>query len=204
MRKLFAVAGIVLLPLLLAAQSTQTEYSKVDAFAGYSYLRNSGNGFNGWEGQLTYNFNHFLGATADFSGHYRTAAGFSPLSGFSASANQRMYTFLFGPTATARFGKHDVFAHALFGGVHSSVGAGFSIPILGSFNTGVNDATAFGMALGGGVDIGLSRRFAIRAAQVDYLYTHFNTFDALTTGFANNTNNHQNSFRYSAGIVFRF
>jgi hypothetical protein len=204
MRHFLALVSVVLLPLILGAQVTQTEYSKVEAFAGYSYLRNSGNNFNGWEGQLTYNFNPHFGATADFSGHYRTAAAFSPLSGFSASANQRLYTYLFGPTATARFGKNSVFGHALFGAAHSTVGAGFTIPIIGSFNTGVNDATGFAMALGGGVDIGLNRMFAIRAAQVDYLYTHFNSFDALTTGFSNNTSNHQNGFRYSGGIVFRF
>jgi hypothetical protein len=204
MRVLFAFASVVILSLALAAQAPQPENPKVEAFAGYSYLRNSGNGFNGWEGQLTYNFNPHFGATGDFSGYYRTAAAFEPLSGFSVSANQRMYSYLFGPTATARFGKNSVFGHALFGGVHSSVGAGFTAPIIGSFNTGVNSATAFGMALGGGVDIGLNRMFAIRAAQVDYLYTHFNSFDALTTGFSNNTSNHQNGFRYSGGIVLRF
>jgi hypothetical protein len=204
MRNLLAVIGIVLLPLLLAAQVTQTEYSKVEAFAGYSYLRNSGHGFNGWEGQVTYNFNRYLGATADVSGYYRTAAAFSPLAGFSVSANQRLYNYLFGPTVTARFGKHSVFGHALFGASHSTAGAGVSVPIFGSFSTSVNSATAFGMALGGGVDIGLTHMFAIRPAQVDYLYTHFNTLDALTTGLSSNTSNHQNGFRYSAGIVLRF
>ena len=37
-------------------------------FGGYSYLRNGSNGFNGWEGQGTFNFNRFLGVTADVSG----------------------------------------------------------------------------------------------------------------------------------------
>jgi hypothetical protein len=203
MRKLFAVAAIVIFPLLLAAQSAQPEYSKVEAFAGYSYLRNSGSNFNGWEGQLTYNLTRHFGATADFSGHYRNTSAFSPLAGFSISANQRLYTYLFGPTATVRFGKNSVFGHALFGAAHSTVGAGFTAPIIGSFNTGVNSANAFAMALGGGFNIGLNR-FFVRPAQVDYLYTHFGTFDALTTGFSNNTSNHQNSFRYSAGIVLRF
>jgi hypothetical protein len=204
MRSLFVVIAIALLPLLLAAQAVQKEYSRVEAFAGYSYLRDSGNNFNGWEGQLTWNFNRHLGATADFSGHYHNTSAFSPLAGFSISANQRLYTYLFGPTVTARFGKNSVFGHALFGAAHSTVGAGFSAPIVGSFSTGVNSANAFAMALGGGVDIGLNRFFAIRPAQVDYLYTHFGTFDALTTGLSNNTSNHQNGFRYSAGIVLRF
>jgi len=204
MRNLVVVVGVVLLPLVLVAQVAQKEYSKVEAFAGYSYLRNSGHNFNGWEGQLTWNFNRYLGATADFSGHYRTAAVFSPLSGFSASANQRLYTYLFGPTATARFGKNSVFGHALFGAAHSNIAAGVTVPIFGGFSTTVNSATAFGMALGGGVDIGLNRFFAIRPAQVDYLYTHFGAFDALSAGLSNNTSNHQNSFRYSGGIVLRF
>jgi opacity protein-like surface antigen len=68
----------------------------------------------------------------------------------------------------------------------------------------VNSATAFAMAFGGGLDIGLSDRFAIRPAQVDYLYTRFNAVDALTTGLANTSTGHQNSFRYSGGIVIRF
>jgi hypothetical protein len=60
------------------------------------------------------------------------------------------------------------------------------------------------MAFGGGVDIGVSRHLAIRAIQVDYLRTQFNAADALATGFSTSLNNYQNSFRYSAGIVFRF
>jgi hypothetical protein len=47
-------------------------------------------------------------------------------------------------------------------------------------------------------------RFAIRAAQVDYLRTQFSSTDALSTGLFGNTNGRQNNFRYSAGIVFRF
>ena len=60
------------------------------------------------------------------------------------------------------------------------------------------------MAFGGGIDIGLTRHLAIRAVQVDYLRSHFNTTDALTTGLSSNLGNWQNSFRYSTGIVFRF
>jgi peptidoglycan-associated lipoprotein len=60
------------------------------------------------------------------------------------------------------------------------------------------------MAFGAGVDIGLTRHLAIRAAQVDYLRTQFNATDALTTGLSSSLGNRQNSMRYSAGIVFRF
>jgi len=60
------------------------------------------------------------------------------------------------------------------------------------------------MDFGGGVDIGVTPRFAIRAVQIDYLHTQLSSFDALSTGFFNGIGGHQNSFRYSAGVVFRF
>jgi hypothetical protein len=200
MRKSVVLVATILVPLILAAQ----EAPKAEIFGGYSYLRNSSNGFNGWEGQATVNVGRYFGVTGDVSGHYRTVTAFSPVSGFSGSANQRLYNFLFGPTVTARFNKHAVFGHALFGAAHSSLGAGVTIPIIGGISTGVNSATAFAMALGGGVDIGLTRTFAIRPAQVDYLYTRFSSVDALTTGLSSSASGHQNSFRYSAGIVIRF
>jgi hypothetical protein len=200
MRKLVMLAALVLLPLAMVAQ----DLTKAEIFGGYSYLRNSGNGFNGWDGQATFNFARYLGVTADVGGNYRTAASFSPLSGFSISANQRLYTFLVGPTVTVGYNRFSVFGHGLFGGAHSSLGAGVNIPIIGGISTGITGATAFAMAFGGGVDIGLAKHFAIRAAQVDYIYTHFNSLDALTTGLSTTTTGHQNSFRYSAGVVFRF
>jgi opacity protein-like surface antigen len=61
------------------------------------------------------------------------------------------------------------------------------------------------MALGGGIDIPLTRNVALRAGQIDYLYTRFSPTDAISTGlFSNSLSGHQNSFRYSTGIVFRF
>jgi hypothetical protein len=60
------------------------------------------------------------------------------------------------------------------------------------------------MAFGGGLDIGLTRHFAIRAAQVDFIRTNFNSLDALSSGLATSTSNNQNSFRYSGGVVWRF
>jgi opacity protein-like surface antigen len=200
MRKFVIFVTIVLLPLVLVAQ----ESPKTEVFGGYSYLRNSGNSFNGWEGQGTLNFNRYLGVTVDVSGHYRNAVAFTPVTGVSLTATQRLYNFLFGPTLTARFGKHAAFGHALFGAAHSSLSAGVSVPIIGGISTNVNSGTAFAMALGGGIDIGLTHRFAIRAAQLDYLYTNFNALDALAGGLSSGTSGHQNSFRYSGGGVIRF
>jgi len=211
MRKSVILVSIILfLPSILIAQigsGARPAGSEIETratiFGGYSYLRNSSNGFGGWEGQGTFNFNRYLGVTADVSGTSVTPFGFSAL-GFSAGTYQRLNNYLFGPTITANLGRSAVFAHALFGEAHSSLGAGVSVPIIGGISTGLTSANAFAMAFGGGIDIGLTRHLAIRAVQVDYLRTQFNATDALTTGLSSSLGNRQNSFRYSSGIVFRF
>lgn len=200
MRKVAILAAVVLVTVLAVAQDNP----KAELFGGYSYLRSSGNSYNGWEGQGTAFFTPNFGVTADVSGSYRNTSLDAFGTGLSGSANQHLYNFLFGPTVAARFGNHSVFGHALFGAARSSLNAGVSIPVVGGFSTGVNDATAFAMALGGGVDLGVSPHIAIRPAQVDYLYTRFNSVDAVLGGLSTSTAGHQNSFRYSAGIVFRF
>src|SRR5438876_1856159 len=210
MRRHRILASIILfLPTILVAQvggarpaGTENE-TRATIFGGYSYLRNNTNGFNGWEGQGTFNFNRYLGISADVSGASLTPFSFSAL-GFSAGAYQHLNNYLFGPTVTANLGRSSVFAHALFGEAHSSLGAGVSLPIVGGVSTDLTNASAFAMAFGGGIDIGLTRHLAIRAVQVDYLRTQFNALDALTTGLSSSLGNRQNSFRYSTGIVFRF
>jgi hypothetical protein len=199
---------IVFSPLIVVAQlgarvAAVENENRVTVFGGYSYLRNASNGFSGFDGQGTFNFNRYLGVTADISGASLTPFSGSVL-GFSGSTQQRIYNYLFGPTVTANVGRSAFFAHALFGEAHSSLGAGVNIPIIGGISTGLASANAFAMAFGGGVDIGLTRHLAIRAAQVDYLRTQFSATDALSTGLSSSLGNRQNSMRYSAGIVFRF
>jgi hypothetical protein len=200
---------VLCLPLSLVAQNSgamsagSENATRATVFGGYSYLRNASNGFNGWEGQGTFNFNRYLGVTADVSGSSLTPFSFSFL-GASAGTYQHLNNYLFGPTVTGQFGRSAVFAHALFGEAHSSLGAGISAPIIGGISTGLTSANAFAMAFGGGLDIGLTRHLAIRAVQVDYIRTQFNSIDALTTGLSSSLGNRQNSFRYSTGIVFRF
>lgn len=202
------MAVVCLLPAGLMAQEAPSA-PKAEIFGGYSYLRNNSNGFNGWEGQGTINLNRYFGVTAQFDGNYHNALSGTPLSslsflGASAGVNQHMYDYLFGPTVTGRFGKSSVFAHALFGGAHESLNAGASLPLVGGLSTGLTSASSFAMDFGGGLDIGLTRHLAIRPVQVDFLQTRFSPTDALSFGLSTNTNSRQNSFRYSAGIVFRF
>jgi hypothetical protein len=60
---------------------------------------------------------------------------------------------------------------------------------------GVGDSSfGFATRIGGGLDVPLSPRFALRVVQLDYY---------LTT-FANATNDHQNNFLIGTGIVFHW
>lgn len=210
MRKdLFFVFLILFSPLSLMAQypgarpSFGEEATRASFFGGYSYGRNAGNGFSGWEGQGTFNFTRNLGITADVNSASMSPFGFSAL-GFSAGTNQRLTSYLVGPTVTANLGRNAVFAHALFGIARSSLGAGFSVPIIGGISTGITSGTGFAMEFGGGVDIGITRHLAFRAVQIDYLRTQLNTLDALSSGLSTSLDNRQNTMRYSTGIVLRF
>ncbi len=128
--------------------------SKVDVFAGYSFLHTSpGSGLNsadahGWEASLTYNWKRWLGLKADFDGHY--------------CCDQSLHNFLFGPQINLGHGKLSPFVHGLAGVSHGSA-------------AGVTD-DAFAWAVGGGLDIKANDSIAIRIGQVDYLGTHFSGY----------------------------
>ena len=107
------------------------------------------------------------------------------------------YSYLFGPVLFQSNGKYTPFAHALFG--QNNVGTSLShVTGLGISGLTASD-TAFAMAFGGGVDIKISERIAVRVGQVDYFYTKHD-FSGGAPGIAN----HQNNLRASVGIVFQF
>jgi hypothetical protein len=159
MRKLLlATCAILALTATASAQEEHAATPEVEVFGGYSYLRLYGENTNGGEVAVTGNVNSWFGVTGDFSGYHGVDTGNN--NGFA----------LGGPKFTYRRGALTPFAHFLFGGVF---GAGDS---------------AGAMALGGGVDAKLNKRFAIRLVQVDYVATTLRS----------------NNGRISAGIVFRF
>ena len=100
------------------------------------------------------------------------------------------YAYQFGPVYTFRWERASAFTHALFGGMSQGVSQG-------SINGSAPGYTAFVWSVGGGLDINLSNRLAIRAAQIDYerhnIPANFGQPASPTNGF-----------RYSAGIVLRF
>lgn len=159
------------------------EAPRAEVFGGYQYFRadsglNGINNFNlnGWNAAASGYLNDYFGATADFGGSYGTPS----VAGIGVTT--RLHTFMFGPVV--RFpnaSKITPFAHALFGGGHISAEV---LSVSAS-------ETDFTWAAGGGVDVSVNKRFSVRVAQADFLQTRV-------------ASDHQNNFRYSAGVVLKF
>ena len=129
-------------------------YSHFEVFGGYSYFRgDGGSNLHGWNSAFVQNINQRIGLIVDVSGHYGTPT--APL-----LDAQRNHTFLFGPQFSFRAHPRVIpFAHGLFGFSHVNEG------LAGVFNSYIG--LAYGV--GGGVDIKISDKLSVRAAQVDYI-----------------------------------
>jgi outer membrane immunogenic protein len=81
------------------------------------------------------------------------------------------------------------YGQALFGGVHG-FDSYFPAPV-GKQPTSYD--TSFAMAIGGGVDLAISKHIWIRAVQADYHYSELRNLQG----------DRQNQFRIGAGVLFR-
>ncbi len=106
---------------------------------------------SGWEISGSVRVYKWIGAVADFDGHY---------SSFSGTPIHR-HSSLFGPEV-ALPGRVSPFVHVLIGGASESVG--------------FESANAFASAFGGGIDLKAAPHISIRLIQVDYFMTHFGNF----------------------------
>ena len=181
------------IPLAAVAQTPD-----VQLFGGYAYthvdsggvpgLFNAGaKNWNGWETSFAANFNRFVGVTFDFSGDYGRGfrGAFDSFSRHVGNQTPFLYTYMAGPQFLIPAGRVLVFAHGLAGA--TQVKRGF----VGADFPGARSDTAFGAAVGAGVDVSLTRYVALRVAQADYL-------------ISKNFGGSQNNLRVSGGIVFEF
>ncbi len=176
-----------------------------EVFGGYSYAgadpytTNQRTGLNGWEAALDINLARWLRLVLDFSGDYGNVnvpvlvpEPFPPCTPLCPSgvttfpANTHVLSYLFGVDIPYRRWNRVVpYGQALFGRSHVNGNAvGIGLP----GGSTVSD-TKFAMALGGGFDYNISRRFAWRV-QGDYWQTKFFT-------------NTQDNYRLSTGVVIR-
>lgn len=128
-----------------------------------------------------YNFLDWLGITGKFTGNH--ASDISNL-----GQDLTLMTFMAGPKFFLPYRRMSPFGDILFGGAHASDSY---FPTSTGFET---SATSFALSAGGGLDWNLTRRFAIRLPDVEY----------LRTSLPNGDGNTQNQLEISAGIVFHF
>ena len=171
MRKMILLAGLIL---LTAAASRAQDTPAAEVSASYSYLRfgvSNGVNLNGASVSVAGNFNHWLGLAVDVGGYHKSQGG----------ATFNTYSYLGGPRFSYRkSGRVVPFAQIMFGGARGTLG--------GTAGSGATNGFAF--SAGGGVDLGLTRRLALRP-QLDYIGMRF-------------SGNTVNTVRGSIGIVFGF
>jgi opacity protein-like surface antigen len=175
---------ILLLAVFLTADVTaraQESYPRAELFGGYSYFNSDQFAEReslhvpGFGVGVTGNLNHYFGVAAEISGQYgeTTIVGSRPNTQFDVNT----YTFLFGPRLTRRTGNANFFGHILIGAARTKVET-------------FDSQTDFAFALGGGIDLNVSKRLGVRLIQFDYL---------PIKGESDTSHN----FRAQIGFVFR-
>jgi hypothetical protein len=193
----------------------QEETQRVELFGEYSYLRFNptlphlnNRSFNGGGGGATFNINRYLGIKGELMGYGSTSftttvdapiatpKGTVPAGTINSQGN--MITYLFGPVVKLPLSRITPFGELLFGGSNSNGYANLSKAIIAGGGTIRASGTQhpFTMAFGGGLDVHINHNFSIRPIELDWVVTRY-------TNPLTNTNN-QNSFRYTAGFVYRF
>jgi len=193
MRKSSMLLGLLLIA--AGAAVAQDNFPKVETSPAFMYIRTpiGGESFNcaGGGGTIAYNVTSLIGLAADMGG----CKIFGNTLGLANTVSGSQFTFLFGPRFTFRSSSRlQPFFEANFGGDHLSISCE-NAAVCGNASRGF---TAFALTAGGGFDVKLSPRFALRLIQAEYMYTRFGNECALAICSQNNS---QNSFRLKSGIV---
>lgn len=183
-RLIFLTTGLAIGLFLISMSSFAQEvnYPKAEIFGGFSMSSvpgvtsfsstglptSSRKMFKGWEASADYNLTHHLGIVADFGGQYASIPGATVLGLTIPGYTMNTYQFLFGPQLAFRKPRVTPYVHALFGGIRDGVG---SITVLGVTTPAVS-STGLGMGFGGGFDINMSDRLALRVPQFDWTLQH--------------------------------
>jgi Outer membrane protein beta-barrel domain len=168
--RLAAALLVAMGPLAASAQDA----SKGDVFAGYSMLATDGETMHGWHAALGWGLSGRFGLLLDVSGHQGTVEG----------TDIGTLSLMAGPRVTFGAGRLRPFLHVIGGVVRSKA----SVSV---FDIEISESTTdFGGAAGGGFDIGLGDRWAIRLAG-DYRVVKVDDETASDP-------------RFSAGVAYNF
>lgn len=161
---------------------------RFDVSLGYNYISaNAPPGgcdcfsLNGGYASAGFNINKWLGVAGEFTGGH--ANNISLL-----GQNLMLMTFMAGPKVSLTGHRLVPFGQVLFGGAH---GSDSYFP---TSTSSTSSASSWALSAGGGLDININQRLAVRAVNAQY----------LRTALPNGSNNSQNQLMLSAGIIFRF
>jgi opacity protein-like surface antigen len=227
----FAVATISLIGLIGSLASAQESVPRIQAFAGYSFVRGDAGGLTapglnsdlhepvntfgfgsnsqGWNAQAQYNADSWVSLAVDFAGRSSTPITSGPSGPISGAPSQTSYSFLAGPVLSYRTkSKATPFVHALFGYDRTTLSASSITGPQTPVSSAATTYTDFALALGGGFDYKLSRHFALRPLQLDYFHTslNLNSFygSAFGPGLFRGLSTNQRNLRLATGVVVRF
>ena len=206
------LSGIVL---LFGTRAFAQDSPKAEVWLDYSYVRFNPQNNNiispfslsGGGGGVAFFFNKHVGIEGDFQGYGSQTRNFTiPASspncnngGAACTGNVQanLFTYNVGPIIKARAKHFEPFIEAMFGGAHSNAYGNLVTDCPTCVFSKSPSNNAFDFLIGGGIDVPVSKAVALRIGQFDYILTRFG--NNLTGG-----NNNQSSFRFQAGLVFRF
>lgn len=211
MHRLSCCALLILCCVPLAAAQSD-DNSRGEFFVGYSVLRTNYEAelpdppipvivafpgkqtLNGLNASATGYLTDGFGLTADFSAHFTTNRLLDPLGG-DIETKIRVFNLLGGPQYRFRNSSRVTpFVRALAGVAHTR--ARLQVPSLNSTDTA--SSTDFALAIGGGLDVSVSKRVGLRVFQVDYNPIFLSGGNELGFG-----NTRADNVRFSFGVVFK-
>ena len=213
MHKLFFGSLLILCCVPLAVAQSD-DRSRVEFFAGYSVLRTNYEAkpidprtqtpvivacsgkqtLNGFNASATVYLTGGFGLTGDFSGHFKTNKLADPLGG-NIETHIRVFNLLGGPQYRFRSDSRVTpFVRALAGIANTR--ARLEVPSLNS--TGTASSTDFALAIGGGLDVRVSKSVDLRVFQADYNPIFLSSRNELGFG-----NTRADNVRFSFGVVIK-
>ena len=202
---LLLLVAVVSAPAVLAQDK---DYSRYEFVGGYAYERASNNAgtfdkngraafngntvtfaekkenYNGFYAEFNQNVTRHIGIVTSFSGTYDSTAYVNTKTGRVFNSSAQRYDLMIGPRYNWRLSGVTPFVHAMAGISHMRVSFDDTLCPVRKADT------AFAMAFGGGLDVHAGEHIDIRAIQVDYLPTFFNS-------------DRQDNFRVGAGVKIK-
>ena len=186
-KHLLLIGALLLIFAPAAAGQRRDDYARWEFFGGYSAMKfdtlagdtgnpvvddvlGGRNTLRGLELAATYNFHKYVGATFDYSTHWRND-NFSRPAG-SGTVHSNVQNILGGLTFKNNLEegpKFKPFGHALFGFAHQRVNVDSpQLPAIFGISEFRTSESSFAMAFGGGVDFKVNHRIEVRAVQIDW------------------------------------